>query len=108
MILPGWLADGSAKIIHFWDVHKTARHRDCSSGTGGSQVGTGRSARFYDEAQAVLKSRYRWSRNHTPVKPKAFLGLLHCATCGGAINSRFKSIPRERLLYGPLDRRMPE
>jgi hypothetical protein len=45
------------------------------------------SKRLFDEAQAVLKSRYKWSRNHTPVKPKAFLGLLQCATCGGAITA---------------------
>jgi site-specific DNA recombinase len=45
------------------------------------------SKRLFDEAQAVLKSRYKWSRNHTPVKAKAFLGLLHCSTCGGAITA---------------------
>ncbi len=45
------------------------------------------SKRLFDEALAVLQSRYKWSRNHTPVKPKAFLGLLHCSTCGGAITA---------------------
>lgn len=45
------------------------------------------SKQLFDEAQAVLKSRYKWSRNHAPVRPKPFLGLLHCATCGGAITA---------------------
>ena len=45
------------------------------------------SKQLFDQAQAVLKSRYKWSPNHTPVKPKPFLGLLHCATCGGAITA---------------------
>ena len=48
------------------------------------------SKRLYDQAQAVLKSRYKWSPNHTPVKPKAFLGLLHCSTCGGAITAEMQ------------------
>jgi site-specific DNA recombinase len=45
------------------------------------------SKQLFDQAQAVLKSRYKWSPNHTPVKPKPFLGLLHCSTCGGAITA---------------------
>jgi len=40
-----------------------------------------------DQAQAVLNKRYRWSPFVMPVKPKAFLGLLHCSTCGGAITA---------------------
>ena len=38
-----------------------------------------------DQAQAVLKKRYRWSPFATPVKQKVFLGLMRCSTCGGAI-----------------------
>ena len=48
------------------------------------------SKRLFDQAQAVLKSRYKWSPNHTPVKPKPFLGLLHCVTCGGAITAEIQ------------------
>ena len=40
-----------------------------------------------DQVQAVLKKRYKWSPFIMPVKPKAFLGLLHCASCGGAITA---------------------
>ena len=43
------------------------------------------SKQTFDKAQAVLKSRFKWSRFAQPVAPKAFLGLLYCATCGGAI-----------------------
>jgi len=43
--------------------------------------------RLADQAQAVLQKRYKWSPFTTPVKPKAFLGLLRCATCGGAITA---------------------
>jgi len=45
------------------------------------------SKQLFDQVQAVLKRRYKWSPNHTPVKQKPFLGLLHCATCGGAITA---------------------
>jgi Recombinase zinc beta ribbon domain len=45
---------------------------------------------FCDQAQAVLKSRYKWSPHHAPVKPKAFLGLLHYSTCGGAITAEIQ------------------
>ena len=34
-----------------------------------------------------MKKRYKWSPFVQPVKPKAFLGLLRCSTCGGAITA---------------------
>lgn len=43
-----------------------------------------------DEVQSVLKKRYRWSPFVTPVKPKAFLGLMRCSTCGGAITAEIQ------------------
>ena len=43
--------------------------------------------RLADQAQAILEKRYKWSPFVMPVKPKAFLGLLHCSTCGGAITA---------------------
>jgi site-specific DNA recombinase len=45
------------------------------------------SKRLSDDVQAVLKRRYKWSPFVQPVKPKPFLGLPHCATCGGAITA---------------------
>ena len=48
------------------------------------------SKRLADQAQAVLQKRYRWSPFVMPVKPKAFLGLLHCSTCGGAITAEIQ------------------
>lgn len=48
------------------------------------------SKRLADQVQAVLKKRYRWSPFVTPVKPKAFLGLLHCSTCGGVITAEIQ------------------
>ena len=46
--------------------------------------------KLFDDAQAVLKRRYRWSPFIQPVKPKPFLGLLHCSTCGGAITAEIQ------------------
>ena len=46
--------------------------------------------RLADQAQAVLKKRFRWSSFVQPVKPKAFLGLLRCSTCGGAITAEIQ------------------
>ena len=48
------------------------------------------SKKLFDDAQAVLKRRYRWSSLVQPVKPKPFLGLLHCSTCGGAITGEIQ------------------
>jgi site-specific DNA recombinase len=48
------------------------------------------SKRLADQAQAVLKKRFRWSSVVQPVKPKAFLGLLRCSTCGGAITAEIQ------------------
>jgi site-specific DNA recombinase len=45
------------------------------------------SKRVADQVQAVLEKRYKWSPFVMPVKQKAFLGLLHCSTCGGAITA---------------------
>ena len=49
------------------------------------------SKQLADQAQAVLKERYKWSpfgeASHTP---KAFLGLLRCSTCGGAITAEIQ------------------
>jgi DNA invertase Pin-like site-specific DNA recombinase len=41
---------------------------------------------LFDEAQAVLNSRWKWSPK-LKVTPKAFLGLLRCSECGGAITA---------------------
>jgi len=48
------------------------------------------SKKLFDDALAVLKRRYRWSPNGQPVKPKPFLGLLRCSTCGGAITAEIQ------------------
>jgi site-specific DNA recombinase len=48
------------------------------------------SKKLADDAQAVLKRRYKWSPFVKPVKPKPFLGLLHCADCGGAITAEIQ------------------
>ena len=48
------------------------------------------SKKLSDDALAVLKRRYKWSPFVQPVKPKPFLGLLHCSTCGGAITAEIQ------------------
>jgi transcription elongation factor Elf1 len=48
------------------------------------------SKKLFDDAYAVLKRRYKWSPFVQPVKPKPFLGLLHCSTCGGAITAEIQ------------------
>src|ERR1035438_8305504 len=48
------------------------------------------SKKLFDDAQAVLTRRYKWSPFVQPVKPKPFLGLLHCDTCGGAITAEIQ------------------
>ena len=42
---------------------------------------------LFDDAQAVLNSRWKWSPKVKKVTPKAFLGLLRCPDCGGAITA---------------------
>ncbi len=44
------------------------------------------SKKLFDEVQSVLKGRAKTSPQTKHV-PKAFLGLLHCADCGGAITA---------------------
>ena len=48
------------------------------------------SKKLFDDALAVLKRRYKWSPFVQPVKPKPYLGLLHCSTCGGAITAEIQ------------------
>src|SRR5947207_11559983 len=45
---------------------------------------------LFDEVQAVMNRRFRWRPDDTKRKPKAFLGLLHCAECGGAITGEIQ------------------
>ncbi len=45
------------------------------------------SKRLFDDVQAILNSRWKWSPKVKPVAPKAFLGLLRCNECGGAITA---------------------
>jgi site-specific DNA recombinase len=44
---------------------------------------------LFDEVQAVLAKRARTS-SETKFVPKVFLGLLHCADCGGAITAEIQ------------------
>jgi hypothetical protein len=48
------------------------------------------SKKLFDDAHAILKGRYKWSPFVQPVKPKPYLGLLHCSTCGGAITAEIQ------------------
>jgi len=48
------------------------------------------SKKLFDEANAVLDSRWKWSPKEKKVTPKALLGLLRCAECGGAITAECK------------------
>jgi site-specific DNA recombinase len=45
---------------------------------------------LFDRAQAVLVERWRYSPAENKDEPKAFLGLLRCAECGGAITAEQK------------------
>jgi hypothetical protein len=45
---------------------------------------------LFDRAQAVLFGRWRYSPSERKTEPKAFLGLLHCSTCGGAITAEIQ------------------
>jgi site-specific DNA recombinase len=42
---------------------------------------------LFDQVHAVLNSRWRYSPKAKTTSPKPFLGLLHCASCGGAITA---------------------
>jgi len=45
------------------------------------------SKKLFDEVQAVVTERRRWSPSVTKPKPKAFMGLLRCGGCGGGITA---------------------
>ncbi len=45
---------------------------------------------IFDQANTVLNKRWRWSPSDNKSVPKPFLGLLHCATCGGAITGELQ------------------
>ncbi len=45
---------------------------------------------LFDRVQAVLVDRWRYSPTENKDEPKAFLGLLRCAECGGAITAEQK------------------
>lgn len=42
---------------------------------------------LFDQVNAVLSERWRYSPLEKKTTPKPFLGLLHCASCGGAITA---------------------
>jgi site-specific DNA recombinase len=48
------------------------------------------SKKLFDEVQAVLNSRWKWSPKEVKPTPRAFLGLLRCAECGGAITAEYQ------------------
>ena len=48
------------------------------------------SKQLFDDVQAVLNSRWKWSPKESRPTPKAFMGLLRCAECGGAITAERK------------------
>jgi site-specific DNA recombinase len=48
------------------------------------------SKKLFDEVQTVLNRRWRKSPAEDEKIPKAFLGLLHCADCGGAITAEIQ------------------
>src|SRR6185503_18864347 len=45
---------------------------------------------LFDQANAVLSERWRYSPKAPKKTIKPFLGLLHCATCGGAITGELQ------------------
>ena len=45
---------------------------------------------LFDEANAVLSSRWRYAHGEQKPVQKPFLGLLRCATCGGAITAEIQ------------------
>ena len=48
------------------------------------------SKKLFDEVQAVLNRRWRYSPGEQSTKPKELLGLFHCADCGGAITAEIQ------------------
>jgi len=48
------------------------------------------SKELFDCVQAVFNRRWRYSPAERENRPKAFLGLLHCAECGGAITAEIQ------------------
>ena len=46
--------------------------------------------RLFDNVQAVLNRRWRYSPSEKQGEPKAFLGLLRCAECGSAITAEIQ------------------
>ena len=45
---------------------------------------------LFDQVQAVFNRRWRYSPLVKKTTPKPFLGLLHCASCGGAITAEIQ------------------
>jgi site-specific DNA recombinase len=45
---------------------------------------------LFDEVQAVIAERWRYSPTNRKIVPKAFLGLLHCAECGSSITAEIQ------------------
>ncbi len=48
------------------------------------------SKQLFDQVQAVVAERWRYTPATAKVVPKPFLGLLHCAECGGAITAEIQ------------------
>jgi site-specific DNA recombinase len=45
---------------------------------------------LFDEVEAILKRRWRYSPAEKVITPKAYLGLLRCADCGSAITGEIQ------------------
>ena len=43
--------------------------------------------KLFDDVQAVVNARWRYSPKENIATPKAFMGLLHCGECGGSITA---------------------
>lgn len=48
------------------------------------------SKKLFDEVQAVLTRRFRWSKLKKPIVPKPFSGLLRCRECNSAITAEIQ------------------
>jgi hypothetical protein len=48
------------------------------------------SKELFDAVQKIIDRRWKWSPDEQSVKAKPFLGLLHCAECGGAITAEMQ------------------
>src|SRR5262249_13662845 len=48
--------------------------------------------KLFDDVQAVIDKRWRYSPKEKKVATKAFLGLLHCADCGGGITAGIQKV----------------